>query len=79
MMFTKILTCSTRHEKKQILDHVIHDILPVQKHVSACFGERHQNHCFLIVVLTATLSSKPPLSSLYLYIGKVLFVDESTI
>ena len=49
--FTTILTCSTRHEKKQILDHVIHDVLPVQKHISTCFGERHQNHCFLIVIL----------------------------
>ena len=51
MTFTTILTCSTRHEKKQILDHVIHDVLPVQKHVLACFGERHQNHCFLIVII----------------------------
>ena len=48
--FTTILTCSTRYKKKQILDHVIHDVLPVQKHVSACFGECHQNHCFLIVI-----------------------------
>ena len=49
--FMTILTCFTCHEKKQILDHVIHDVLRVQKQVSACFGERHQNHCFLIVIV----------------------------
>ena len=50
VMFTIILTYSTCHEKKQILDHVIHDVLIVVKLRFYMLVKAYRNSKKLIVV-----------------------------